>query len=138
MLRWGLIARQALRYAWAAPNSVLGLALVPAALAGGGGARVLRGVLEVYGGAVAWLLARAPLPGGASALTLGHVVLGRSPTALDAAREHEHVHVRQYELWGPLFIPAYLLASAWLMIRGRDRYHENPFERQAFRAAPRD
>ena len=69
-------------------------------------------------------------------MTLGHVILGASEADLDAARRHEQVHVRQYERWGPLFIPAYLAASAWLWLRGRDPYRDNPFERQAYDEAP--
>ena len=65
-------------------------------------------------------------------MTLGHVVLGRSAAALDVCREHEMVHVRQYERWGPVFIPAYLLCSLVLLMRGRDAYRENPFEREAY------
>ena len=48
--------------------------------------------------------------------------------------------MRQYERWGPFFIPAYLAASLWMLVTGRDPYRENPFEREAFRgdiAGPR-
>ena len=78
------------------------------------------------------------LPGGplAMAMTLGHVVLGQTDAALDVAREHELVHVRQYERWGPLFVPAYLGASLVLWLAGRDAYRENPFERQAYDEVP--
>ncbi|MGL5096793.1 MAG: hypothetical protein ACRDD1_14455, partial [Planctomycetia bacterium] len=68
----------------------------------------------------------------AAALTLGHVVLGRDRARLDATRAHEAVHVRQYETWGPFFIPLYLGLSAVLYLRGRDAYRENPFEREAY------
>ena len=65
-------------------------------------------------------------------MTLGHVVLGRDLMALNFSRAHERIHVRQCERWGPLFLPAYLLASAWLWLRGRDPYLDNPFEREAY------
>ena len=42
------------------------------------------------------------------------------------------MHVRQYERWGPLMGPAYLLASLVAWLRGRRPYRDNPFERQAF------
>jgi hypothetical protein len=45
-------------------------------------------------------------------------------------RKHEHVHVRQYERWGVLFIPAYVLSSLWQVLRGRSAYSANHFERQ--------
>jgi hypothetical protein len=57
-------------------------------------------------------------PGGALAITFGHVVLARDEAALTLTRMHERVHVRQYERWGPAFIPAYVLASAWGIITG--------------------
>lgn len=75
------------------------------------------------------------MPIAASAMTLGHVVLGRTPAALDISREHELVHVRQYELWGPLFVPAYLACSLWLWLRGGNAYFDNPFEKEAYSKA---
>ena len=57
-------------------------------------------------------------------------------STLAQLRRHEHVHVRQYERWGPLFIPAYLLSSLVQLLRGRNPYRENHFERQAFALAP--
>ena len=38
---------------------------------------------------------------------------GRSSRALAATRAHERVHVRHDQLWGPLFVPAYLIAGLW-------------------------
>ena len=44
-------------------------------------------------------------------------VLGIDEFWLNETRAHERVHVRQYEHWGPLFIPAYLGAAvAYLML----------------------
>jgi hypothetical protein len=60
------------------------------------------------------------------------VVLGSSPQMLAALRSHEQVHVRQYERWGVLFVPAYLASSAWQLLRGRHVYRDNWFEREAF------
>ena len=123
-----------LRFLWASPATALGLAVGVLGMATGGRARRVGRTLEFHGGLVSWLLARLPVD--AMALTLGHAVLGRSAAALDVCREHEMVHVRQYERWGPLFIPAYLLCSLVLLVRGRDAYRENPFEREAYREAP--
>jgi hypothetical protein len=87
---------------------------------------------------LAWTLRRlVPLDGGALALTLGHVVLGRDASALAATRAHERVHVRQYELWGPLFLPAYALASVVALVAGGHPYRDNWFEREARRAEAR-
>lgn len=124
-----------LRVIWASPASVLGLVVGVLGLATGGRVRCVGRTLEFHGGLVSWLLARLPVD--AMAMTLGHVVLGRSAAALDVCREHEMVHVRQYERWGPVFIPAYLLCSLVLLVRGRDAYRENPFEREAYGKLPR-
>ena len=125
-----------LRYLWAFPTSIPGLFLAGLALATKGRVAVVGGVLEVYGGAATWVLRRCvPMRGGARAMTLGHVVLGRSPVCLEATRLHERVHVRQAERWGPFFLPAYLMASGWAFLRGGDPYRDNPFEREAFSTA---
>ncbi len=71
---------------------------------------------------------RAPF----AAITFGHVVLGLDRAILDRVREHEQVHVRQYERWGPLFVPAYLLSSLVQLMHGRDPYRDNVFEREAY------
>jgi hypothetical protein len=104
------------------------------ALVTGGGVQLVAGVVEVHGRGIRWLLRHFTLvKGGASALTFGHVVLGIDTAALDASRPHERIHVRQYERWGPLLIPAYLLAMFWLLVRRRNAYLDNPFERAAYR-----
>ncbi len=119
------------RYLWAAPTTVLGLALAATAWRRGRIA-VVDGVVEAHGPFIRWALRRLiPLPGGAAAVTLGHVVLGVDAEALDATRLHERVHVAQYERWGPFFLPAYALASAWAVVRGGDFYRDNPFEIEA-------
>jgi len=120
-------------YLWALPTTCVGLVLVPLVLASGGRVRVVRGVIEIHGGIARFLLRRCvPLAGGASAMTLGHVIIGQDQACLDASRDHERVHVRQCQRWGPLFIPAYLIASAIVRFRGGDAYLDNPFEREAY------
>jgi hypothetical protein len=126
---------QFLKFAWASPWSLLGLCLGLLSLCGGGGWQRVGRVLEFHGGWLAWLLARAPIAGGASAMTLGHVVIARTWADLEGTRSHEAVHVAQYERWGPLFGPAYFGCSVWLWLRGRDPYYENPFEREAYETA---
>ena len=103
-------------------------------LATGGRVQRRGPVVEFYGGAVHWLLQR--FPAAPMAMTLGHTILGRTAAALDLARLHEMVHVRQYQRWGPLFVPVYLLASLGLWLAGKDAYRDNPFEREAFEIAP--
>jgi hypothetical protein len=92
--------RRLLDYAWAAPTTALGLLLALLAVVTGGGVQIVAGVLDAYGGRVARLLRHATLlEGGAGALTLGRVVLGRDCRALHLARDHERGHVRQCERW---------------------------------------
>jgi hypothetical protein len=118
------------RLVWASPGSLVGLTLGLVGLCTGGGVRRVAHTLEFHGGFVHWLLKHTPVDAGA--MTLGHVVIGRTAEILDSAREHEWVHIRQYERWGPLFIPAYLGCSACLWLMRREAYRGNPFEREAF------
>ena len=120
-------------YLWTLPTTSVGLLLLLPTLLSGGGARWVDGVLEIHGGVAAFVLRRCTLlRGGASAMTLGHVVIGRTPELLDFTRRHERVHVRQAERWGPLFFPAYLIASLLVFLRGGRPYEDNPFEREAY------
>ena len=121
-----------LRYLWASPATLFGLACACAALAGGARARRVEGVIEVAGGRVRDFVLRLPEACRFGAITLGHVVIGLDAQALDRSRVHERVHVRQYERWGVLFFPAYLGSSLWQWARGRDPYRDNRFEREAF------
>jgi hypothetical protein len=130
-----LDVRRLLIYLWTLPTTCVGLLFAPVVLLSGGKLHVIEGVLEIHGPLVSLFLRRCvPIPGGASAMTLGHVVIGRDQQCLDGSREHERVHVRQCERWGPLFIPAYLLASVFVKLRGGDAYLDNPFEREAYAA----
>ena len=120
------------RHLWAAPNTALGLALGGLGCLAGGHVRWIDGTWEIHGRLLGWCLRHAtPLPGGASAITFGHVVLGQDAATLAACRAHERVHVRQYERWGPFFLPVYLGASVLAWLRGGAAYRDNRFERQA-------
>ena len=118
-----------LRYGWAFPTTLLGFLFANLLWLTGARAQRVDGVLEVSGG---WLAQRLTQRSGFAALTLGHVVLCCSADCLQRLRRHEHVHVRQAERWGFLFVPAYLLAGLWQLVRGRHACYDNPFERQAF------
>jgi hypothetical protein len=117
---------------WASPYTLLGSFVGIVGLCTGGRARIRGRVIEFYGGGVKWFLQH--LPGGqfTLALTLGHTILGQTDAALDISRDHEMVHVRQYERWGPLMGPAYLGCSLVLWLAGRRAYRDNPFEREAY------
>ncbi len=126
----------ALAILWASPCSLVGLTLGLINIASGGTIQLRGRVLEFEGRLLAWLLSRAPVIGGASAMTLGHTVIARSRADLERTRAHEFVHVQQYERWGPVFIPAYLFWSVWLWSRGKHPYWDNPFDREAYERAP--
>src|ERR1700722_16262045 len=114
-------------YLWALPATVIVLSLAAAAVASGGRMRVRAGVVEAWGGVVGRILRGGRLNRGGAAMTLGHVILARNLECLLQSREHELLHVRQFERWGPFFLPAYLLVGAWLWFRGYHPYLGNPF-----------
>jgi hypothetical protein len=117
--------RRVARLLWAGPASLLGALLAPFF----DSRRVVDDVLVCEGAAWPGRL-RWPF----RAMTLGQVVL--CVDALDdATMRHELVHVRQFEKLGVFFMPAYLLASAWAVIRGRHFYRDNYFEADARRRA---
>ena len=109
------------RLVWAAPASLLGVALSPFFSR----RYVTRGVLVCEG--AEW---PRKLGWRYRAITLGHVVL--AVDELDGVvMEEEFAHVRQYERWGPVFFVAYASSSLWALIRGRDPYDDNVFEKEA-------
>jgi hypothetical protein len=124
--------RRAFLYAWAAPTTLLGLLAGALSLGSGGRVQVRLGALEFHGGFARWFLERKIVS--ASAMTLGHVIIGRDERCLDCCRSHEQAHIRQVERWGGMFIPAYVAASLWAWSRGRHYYLDNWFERDARRA----
>ena len=126
-----------LKYLWVSPASLVGLLLGLMAVASGASARVVGGALEIAGGRMRPLILRLPEGLRFGAITLGHVIVGLDHGVLEHAREHEQVHVRQYERWGILFFPLYLGSSLLQLARGRDPYRDNCFEAEAFAKAPR-
>ena len=115
---------------WNMGNSLIGLAC---AIGGRGSWRRAEQVLEVSGG---WLIGVLARRGWAQAITLGDVVLYANAALIPLIHAHEMVHVRQGRLWGPFFLPAYVLESAWQYLRTRDGYHNNRFEVAAYRQEP--
>jgi len=124
-----------MRYLWAAPTTLVGLAVATLALPGGR-LTCVDGVIEAHGPLLRWVLSHLTLlRGGVAAITLGHVVVATDAKALEWTRAHERVHVRQCERWGPLFLPAYAAASLWAFAHARPPYLCNAFEREAWRSA---
>jgi hypothetical protein len=125
-----------IRYLWVAPVSLPAAAL--ALLAAGTGSSLSRrdGVLEASGGMLRGVLRWVYPPMPIAAITLGHVILAQTASDLESSREHERVHVRQYEVWGPLFPLVYLAASLTALLRGAHPYFDNRYEIEARRLAP--
>ena len=123
---------QLLRFAWASPYTAIGLLIGGIGMCTGGGARVHGRVIEFHGGGTKWFVTHLPNGQFTLAITLGHTILGQTDASLDISREHELIHVRQYENWGPFMGPAYLLSSAYLWLVGGRPYRDNPFEREAY------
>ena len=115
--------RRAATLLWSAPGSLIGLMLAPFFRR----RSFRRGVLLCEGASwprrLGWRY---------RAITFGHVVLCVDELD-DPTFEHELMHVRQYERWGPMFIPAYLVAALGARARGRHPYRDNRFERAARR-----
>jgi hypothetical protein len=125
--------RRVIVYLWVLPTSLVGLPFVAIAILSGGRLRIVDGVLEAHSIALRLILRYCtPVRGGASAITMGHVVLGQDQHALEWTRSHERVHVRQCERWGPLFLPAYLFAGLLALMRGKRMYLDNRFEVEAY------
>ena len=125
-------ACQMFRYAWAAPNTALGLSFGLIGWLFGARARFNDGTVEFYGGRLLRRAGLLPPRFSFCAITFGHVILAENLATLAAVRAHEEVHVRQYERWGPFFVPAYLLSSLAKVICGGNPYRDNCFERQAY------
>ncbi|MGA7181437.1 MAG: hypothetical protein WBX11_17880 [Thiobacillaceae bacterium] len=122
-------------YLWVSPVTLLGLLFSAVSRVTGGGGHFHSGVWEAWGGWPASLLESGlPFAGSVAAITIGHVVLGVSEQVIHDTRAHERAHVRQYELWGPLFLLAYPLAGAWAWSSDGGPYSDNPFERAARKA----
>ncbi|MBB01574.1 hypothetical protein GYB59_04040 [bacterium] len=119
-----------LLWLWVSPWTTVGLLIGAGSCVTGGRCQRRGHTLEFHGGLADWLLRLTPV--GAIAITVGHVILGRTSAALDIARTHELVHVKQYERWGPLFVPIYFLLSAVVWFQGKDAYRDNPFEQAAY------
>ncbi len=120
-------------YLWPFPVTLLGLTISVLPFLGSRRFVVRRGCVGVYGPGMQMLLSRLPTPGGAAAITLGHVILAIDRRAFDDSFEHEWIHVKQYLWWGPLFLPAYAMNSLWQWLLGKDPYWDNQFEIQARR-----
>ena len=113
---------------WNGASSIIGAA---GALGGRWQWNRADGIWEVCGG---WLITLLSRQGWAGAITLGEVVLYADCHLVAALHDHEMVHVKQGRLWGPLFLPAYVLESAYQWLCTGDGYRRNRFEIAAYAA----
>ena len=121
-----------LRLLWAMPCTLLGVLFGIFVIGLGGSVRRIEHTFEF---ALSVSQELAPSWTGKlrfSAITLGHIIVGQSHEVLAVLRTHERVHVRQYEILGPLFFVAYPASSLLALVRGHCPYHGNGFEKQAF------
>lgn len=121
-----------LKLVWASPNTLIGLTIGAMGMCFGGRMQIRERALEFCEGGTKWFIHRLPHGQFALALTLGHVILGQTEASLDISRKHEHVHVAQYERWGPFMLAAYFSASLYMWFTGRRFYRDNPFEGEAY------
>src|SRR5947199_9724921 len=92
---------------WASPYTLVGLLIGFIGLCTGGKARIRGRTNEFYEGGTKWFVTHMPHGQFTMALTLGHTILGQPDAALDICRDHELVHVRQFERWSVFMGPAY-------------------------------
>lgn len=123
--------RNAIRYLWAAPCTVVGALIGMPLCCLGASARRVDGVMEVGFASAGHPCARVLLALPFAGITLGHVVLAPTHAWHTALRPHERVHVAQYERWGILFLVLYPASSLLQLLRGGRPYLDNHFEVQA-------
>lgn len=121
---------------WALPLSLPGLMLALPV-------QMMHGRIDRITGNIPALLVRGPLAdrllalhpfGPMAAMAIGHIVIARRHGLTPQTLRHELAHVRQAARWGPVFPFAYLAASAWALLHGRQAYWHNPFEIAARKA----
>jgi hypothetical protein len=121
---------------WALPLTLLGMILVLPVLIWRGRVCLVHAptpALLVSGPLADFLLARHPF-GSMCAMAIGHIVLSEQRGLTPQILTHELAHVRQAAVWGIFFPFAYVVASGWAVLHGRDAYWHNIFEIAARKA----
>ena len=122
---------KAAKFIWATPCSAVGVVLGTGVLLLGGRAKRSLGTLEFTFRDSEASCGKLAMSLPFRAITFGHVIIAVTEQELAHSREHELVHVQQYERWGAAFFVAYPASSLWQLLRGRNAYWDNRFEIQA-------
>jgi len=120
----------ALGILWALPLTLLGILLAVPILARGGNLSLISmptPALLVSGSLADYFLEHHPF-GAMCAMAIGHIVIANQRDLTPRILIHELAHVRQAAWWGIAFPAAYLAASGWALLHGRDAYWHNVFE----------
>jgi hypothetical protein len=114
---------------WALPLTLFGLVLALPVLLGGRVSlvRAPTFALLVRGPLADRMLEHHPF-GPMCAMAIGHIIIAEQHGLTPQILTHELAHVRQATHWGIVFPFAYLAASGWAVLRGRDAYWHNTFE----------
>lgn len=122
-------AWRSLRHAWRAlPGDLMGLMVMR-----GCGIRTSSRIVDA--GDVSAVLVENPDIGRyfdvqmmpVQAQTLGRCVFARGPIP-EHTLEHEIEHIRQWQRFGPFYLPLYFASSGVALLRGRRPYWDNRFE----------
>ncbi|HEX8470817.1 MAG TPA: hypothetical protein VF633_06870 [Brevundimonas sp.] len=115
---FGSAVGEAAGYAWAAPNTAIGLVIGGLGWAYDhtfgdhvSGVEITNGVIQFTDNP----FLSSPGDFNDGAITFGHVQIYGDNTA---SAVHEMQHTYQYEQWGPFFLPAYVLSGFGAMIQG--------------------
>jgi hypothetical protein len=120
---------------WALPLTLMGVLLALPILVRGRLylVRAPTPALVASGPLADYLLERHPF-GPMCAMALGHIVIAERRGLTSQVLTHELAHVRQAAQWGIVFPFAYLAASGWAALHGKDAYWYNVFEVAARKA----
>jgi hypothetical protein len=129
-------AAMLLGIAWALPLTLFGLLLALPVMLWRGRAHLVHAptpALVASGPLADYLLEHHPF-GPMCAMAIGHIVIAERRGLTPQVLTHELAHVRQAAQWGFLFPLAYLAASGWAALHGKDAYWHNVFEIAARKA----
>ncbi len=122
--------------AWALPLTLFGLLLALPVMLWRGRVHLVHAptpALVASGPLADYMLEHHPF-GPMCAMAIGHIVIAERRGLTPQVLTHELAHVRQAAQWGFMFPLAYLAASGWAVLHGKDAYWHNVFEIAARKA----